>query len=160
MSIRKVLSGAFGSNSAYSCGFAEALCSLTFKLPKRCYVKSLLAIFLCFIVMAVPVYAGQAVLNEKPEVEEMESMGYRLVVEHFDDKFSSIPGNETHVRVYVKGKATMALFSLPNGLVYAYAYKSGKHPLVAYIDEDNDGYCERTIDADEEFTIDLKAYGL
>lgn len=127
------------------------------KVKKKCILVSF---FISLILFSSAAFSGQAYLNIKPEVNDMEKDGYRLIGEKYEDKFKSVIGPETLVKVYRQDKKCMALFILPNGCVYAYAYKSGKNPLVAYIDTNNDGNCDKTVEADEEFIINFSAYRL
>ena len=115
--------------------------------------------FIFLILFSSSVFSGQAYLNLKPEEGDMLKDGYRLVGEKYEDKFQDISGTETLVKIYRQNKKSVALFLLPNSQVYAYAYKNGKNPLVAYIDTNNDGNCDKTVDADEEFSINFSDYG-
>lgn len=122
--------------------------------------KIFLGICLTFLLFVSGIsFAGMAKLNVKPDLDTPENMGYRLVGENLEDKFHEIPGSETLVRIFKKDHDIIALYVLPNLNVYAYAVKRGKFSLTAFIDEDNDGYCERTVEAEEDFFIDMKAYG-
>ena len=122
--------------------------------------KSIFGICLaCLFFFPNSIFAGMAKLNVKPDLDTPEKMMYRLVGENLEDKFHEIPGSETLVRIFKKDDDIMALYILPNLEVYAYAVKRGNFSLTAFVDEDNDGYCEKTIEADEDFFIDMKAYG-
>ena len=113
----------------------------------------------CLLLLSDIAGAGMAKLNVKPDFDTPENLGYRLVGENLEDKFHEITGSETLVRIFKKDHDIMALYVLPNLNVYAYAVKRGKFSLTAFIDEDNDGYCEKTVEAEEDFFIDMKAYG-
>ncbi|XPV75592.1 MAG: hypothetical protein ACNI27_13230 [Desulfovibrio sp.] len=95
-----------------------------------------------------------------PEAEELVQRGFRQIGENSADKFPEIAGPETVIRVYWKQGEKVGLYVLPNEEIYAYAVKKDNQPMVTYVDEDNDGYCDRTIEAMEDFEINFDAYGI
>ena len=127
--------------------------------PQPCtalLILFLLALWFC----PVPASASGTAYQAKPTEDELIAKGFRYTGEKPDDKFNEIPGQETTIRVYKKGQETVALYTLPNGLVYGYAVKVGSQPITAYIDEYNTGYCDKDVSAGENFLIDFRAYGI
>lgn len=120
----------------------------------------LIALLLLVLVLACAAGALAAGRTDKPAEEDLIARGYKFAGEKPDDKFNEIPGDETTIRVYRKGQESVALYILPNGLIYGYAVKDGAKPILAYIDEYNTGYCDKDVSAGENFMIDLRAYGM
>lgn len=125
-------------------------------------MKSRIAVALVLVlsILVVPVCKAGMGLCEMPDEDYLLQRGFRLIGENTDDKFSEIEGPETTIRVYWKKGEKVGLYVLPNEEIYAYAIKKDNQPMITYVDEDNDSYCDRTIEAMEDFEINFYAYGI
>jgi hypothetical protein len=77
-----------------------------------------------------------------------------------EDKFPEIKGLDTRIRIYRKDKEVIGLYMFQNGQIYGFARKVGNEPMSAYIDEYNNGFCNKALGDGGEFSVDFRAYGI
>ena len=115
---------------------------------------------LATLLLAGVCLAGIAQTVTMPTEEDLVDRGFRYMGENFADKFDELPGMETRIRVFARGQEKIGLYLLPNLEIYAFARMGHQMPIQGFVDEDNDDYCETTIQETEDFVIDFKAYGI
>ncbi|MBN2141154.1 MAG: hypothetical protein PHV85_07720 [Desulfovibrionaceae bacterium] len=127
------------------------------KAVQRALVVLAISLFALQQTLAAALAGGVRYVRKWTE-EDLSQRGYVYAGENFEDKFKEIKGNETTIRIYKKGQETIGLYMLPNNEIYGYAQKIGDHPLNAFIDEYNDGFCEKTLGDGDTFSIDFSSY--
>lgn len=113
---------------------------------------------LCVLLLAAAALAGIAQTVSKPTEDDLTQRGFIFLGENFADKFDELKGLETRIRVYQYQDALVGLYMLPDMTVYAFSRKDGRQPIHAFVDANNDDYCERTIEEGEDFEIDFASY--